>query len=150
MHEASKYAKVIIQNYIVHTPMEEVRTRLSYGLHNRTDDCIYELTIKKKTDKAIARHEVNTTISKRNYTALNDMVATKPLTKVRVATLMPDVLTYMTLDNYDNLDYIVIEVEFPSEDDANSFVVPEWFGKEVTEEKTYSALNLWKKLNNLE
>ena len=46
---------------------------------------------------------------------------------------------------FDGLIYA--EVEFPSEDAANAFAAPEWFGKDVTELGVYqnSALSSMKK-----
>ena len=37
---------------------------------------------------------------------------------------------------------VVCEVEFPNEDEALSFVPPEFFGKEVTSDKRYKNKNL--------
>lgn len=35
------------------------------------------------------------------------------------------------------------EIEFPTEKEANEFVVPEWFGKEVTYDTSYKMKNYW-------
>lgn len=35
-----------------------------------------------------------------------------------------------------------VEVEFPGESESNEFVLPEWFGREVTEEKEYKNQSL--------
>ena len=42
---------------------------------------------------------------------------------------------------------ILAEVEFPSEEEANAFVPPEWFGKDVTFSGDYhnSALAHWQR-----
>ena len=40
---------------------------------------------------------------------------------------------------------ILAEVEFPSEEEANSFVAPEWFGEDVTYSNKYHNSNLSKK-----
>lgn len=36
----------------------------------------------------------------------------------------------------------IVEVEFPSEDDANAFEAPEWFGRDVTTVKGWSNADL--------
>lgn len=37
---------------------------------------------------------------------------------------------------------IMAEVEFDSEEDANSFTPPEWFGEEVTYNRAYHNVNM--------
>jgi adenylate cyclase len=37
---------------------------------------------------------------------------------------------------------VVAEVEFASEDDANAFVAPAWFGREVTDDERYKNQRL--------
>ena len=51
------------------------------------------------------------------------------------------------LDIYhDNLDgLMVVEVEFANEELANNFVKPNWFGREVTDNKDYKNASLAKK-----
>jgi adenylate cyclase len=41
---------------------------------------------------------------------------------------------------------VIAEVEFDSLDMADSFLVPWWFGQEVTQDKSYSNANLYKKI----
>lgn len=44
---------------------------------------------------------------------------------------------------YGNLDWMLsAEVEFKTEEESNKFVTPEWFGKEVTDDKKYKNKNL--------
>ena len=46
------------------------------------------------------------------------------------------------IDEYKDLDLMTVEVEFNSIEEAKEFNPPEWFGKEVTEDKRYKNKNL--------
>lgn len=37
---------------------------------------------------------------------------------------------------------IIVETEFKTEEQADSFIVPDWFGEEITENKRYKNKNL--------
>ncbi|MNL87284.1 hypothetical protein D3C87_2163670 [compost metagenome] len=54
----------------------------------------------------------------------------------------------MEIDLYTQLELAVLEVEFDSLEEAESFVAPEWFGKDVSVEKKYSNKTVWKELQN--
>ena len=44
----------------------------------------------------------------------------------------------------------VVEVEFQSVEDSQSFKVPQWFGKEVTNDLAFKNKSLWRRLNKME
>ena len=46
------------------------------------------------------------------------------------------------LDIYDDFEFATVEVEFESEEEANAFVPPEWFGKDITDNKHFKNKNL--------
>ena len=47
------------------------------------------------------------------------------------------------LDVYNNIDNLLtVEVEFESQEDAENFSVPEWFGEEITNIKEFKNKNL--------
>lgn len=52
----------------------------------------------------------------------------------------------LTLGNADigrSTEFIYGEIEFESKKEAEDFIVPKWFGKEVTEDKKYKMANYW-------
>jgi len=51
---------------------------------------------------------------------------------------------YYEIDIFDDYDFIICEVEFPSEIEALSFVPPEWCVKEVTNDPQYTNIMLAK------
>lgn len=49
------------------------------------------------------------------------------------------------IDSYHDIKgLMVVEVEFPTIEEAESFVPPEWFGNDITEDDTYKNQALWK------
>ena len=48
----------------------------------------------------------------------------------------------LDLFNSPNPNLILAEVEFPSEEAADSFQPPNWFGKEITNDEKYNDYNL--------
>jgi len=45
-------------------------------------------------------------------------------------------------------EYIYGKMEFDSLENANAFVVPDWFGKEITNDSEYKMVNYWKRTRN--
>lgn len=54
----------------------------------------------------------------------------------------------MEIDLYTQLELTVLEVEFDSLEEAESFAAPDWFGEDVSVEKQYSNKTVWKQLQN--
>jgi len=48
------------------------------------------------------------------------------------------------IDIYNDYDFITCEVEFDTEEEANSFIPPDWCIKDVTEDPYYKNVNLAK------
>lgn len=44
------------------------------------------------------------------------------------------------------VNLIVLEVEFPSVEEAKEFIPPDWVKEEVTEDESYKNKNIWKKI----
>jgi CYTH domain-containing protein len=105
----------------------------------------YYLTIKSLNDKSslnIKRLETEIILSKEQYDLLWPITLGKRIVKRRY---------YIEYQNYkieldlykDSLDnFIIAEVEFSSELDANKFIPPSWFGAEVTSDQEYSNAKL--------
>ena len=101
----------------------------------RKDDDKYELTYKSKG--LMVREEYNLLLTKDSYEHLKEKVDGRIITKKRF--MIPYERYVIELDIFegDLAPLVLAEVEFDSEEDANAFVPPEWFGKDVTFSKDY-------------
>ena len=125
--------KKIQQAYLCTNPVVRIRKQ----------DEEYILTYKGKG--LMVREEYNLPLNRDAYEHLLQKADGIVLTKTRYLLPLPQGLT-IELDvfdaPYENLR--LAEVEFSSEEEANSFVPPEWFGEDVTFSKKYhnSVLSL--------
>ncbi|MEF2954966.1 MAG: CYTH domain-containing protein [Blautia sp.] len=125
--------KKIQQAYLCTNPVVRIRKQ----------DEEYILTYKGKG--LMVREEYNLPLNRDAYEHLLQKADGIVLTKTRYFLPLPQGLT-IELDvfdaPYENLR--LAEVEFSSEEEANSFVPPEWFGEDVTFSKKYhnSVLSL--------
>ena len=55
------------------------------------------------------------------------------------------VLTVGMVDKDTINEFCYGEIEFKDEQEANNFIAPKWFGKEVTYDKSYKMKNYWKR-----
>ncbi len=126
----------IEQGYICTDPVIRVR---------QADDK-YILTV--KGEGLMSREEHELPLSKESYDMLRDKADGIVITKRRfliplidAAGDVPDDLSDLTLelDIFGGLHQglIIAEIEFPSEEAANSFVPPEWLSNEVTNDGRY-------------
>lgn len=117
---------MIDQSYISLNP--EIRLR---NCNNES----FELTKKEKYgDSTISRIEKNVSIDKDFYDMLLAGTNGRSFKKTRYIIEMThdDKPHIFYLDLFEDEQDPVIEVEFTSENEANAFVPPEWFGKEMT------------------
>ena len=127
----------IEQGYLSFSP--EVRIR-------KKDKKFY-MTV--KSDGDIAREEYEVEISQNTYEELSSQVKGLVLKKRRYEIPLNKV-DVAELDIYENFeDLKLVEVEFIDIDSANNFVVPCWFGNEVTRDKEFRNKNLAKILRRL-
>lgn len=110
----------------------------------RRDDSDYILTYKSKG--LMTREEYNLPLTKESYEHLSKKVDGRVISKVRYCIPYNDSLT-IELDVFggDLSSLILAEVEFPTEEDANAFVPPSWFGEDVTFSGLYHNSYLSKK-----
>ena len=59
-------------------------------------------------------------------------------------------LTLGRVDSGKDTEFCYGEIEFESKEEAESFKAPEWFGKEVTEDKNFKMSNYWKRTRNID
>ena len=105
-------------------------------LRIRKQDNTYILTY--KGGGMMAREEYNLALNKKSYDHLLEKADGNVLTKTRFLIPIGDGLT-AELDIFEGrfAGLILVEVEFDSVEQAESFTPPAWFGKEVTYDKRY-------------
>ncbi len=98
----------------------------------RKEDDQYYLTYKSRG--LLAREEYNLPLNQASYEHLLTKADGIVLTKQRFLIPLPGTSCTAELDifsgHYKGL--MLVEVEFETEEQANAFVPPEWFGKDVT------------------
>lgn len=102
----------------------------------RKQDDEYYLTY--KSGGLMVREEYNLPLTQKSYYHLREKADGFLITKKRYLIPYDDKLT-IELDVFegDLAGLIIAEVEFDTEDDANAFTPPEWFGEDVTFSSKY-------------
>ena len=120
---------IIEQAYLTDNPVIRVR---------REDDSYY-MTYKGVggANTSLAHEEYNLPLTKEAYDTLLSKSEGNIIRKKRI--LIPYGANTIELDIFDEpfKPLIIAEVEFGSEDAANDFVPPDWFGEDVTGDKRY-------------
>ena len=121
----------INQSYIGVNPVSRVRKMGNKYFYNQKGT---GTLVREENEKEITEDTYNKIIKYRIGRIINKLRYRIPLENELVA----------ELDYYlDDLSPLVtVEVEFKSLEDANSFVAPTWFGKEITEDVRYKNDNL--------
>lgn len=109
----------------------------------RKDNDNYELTYKSKG--LMVREEHTLPLTKDSYEHLKQKVDGRIISKTRYLIPFDKKLT-IELDVFHNdlAPLLLAEVEFPSEELANAFLPPSWFGEDVTFSTQYHNSNLSK------
>ena len=130
--DITKYPyKQISQAYISFSPTIRIR--------KSNED--YILTVKGKGH--LAREEFELPLSKEDYDRLFLKTEGTPVIKKRYLVPVAGDLTAEVDIYVGELEgLLTTEVEFPSLEEAEAFVSPEWFGKDVSEEKAYKNTSL--------
>lgn len=113
--------RTISQGYLNTNPVVRIRR----------DDGKYELTYKSKG--FMAREEYNLPLTREAYEHLLTKIDGRLIEKKRYMIPLEHGLT-AELDVFEGTlaPLILVEVEFSSEEEADSFVPPSWFGEDVT------------------
>lgn len=130
----------IDQTYLAIEDGQELRVRKITDL----DSGEVTFTHTFKDGKGISRKEIEYDISEGLYNQMIEAVKAVPLVKTRTTAVWNGIT--VEIDVYTQLQLTVIEVEFDSLEEAESFKAPEWFGQDVSTEKKYSNKTVWKEL----
>lgn len=95
----------------------------------------FELTCKGKGK--LAREELNLPISQDQFDHLRTKIEGRPIEKRRYKLPCPPYTIELDIFHGHMEGLILAEVEFPSLEEADRFVPPAWFGREVTEDSRY-------------
>ena len=126
--------RVIEQGYLCTNPVVRVR---------KDNDSFY-LTYKGKG--MMAREEYNLPLTEEAYSHLIGKADGNIITKHRYE--IPDGNGYtIELDIFDGVfsGTVLAEVEFASVEDADNYILPDWFSEDVTNNKDYHNSNMSKK-----
>lgn len=116
----------IEQGYLCTSPVVRIRK----------EDDTYYLTYKGKGK--MAREEYNLPLTAESYAHLCEKIDGRLITKVRYLVPIHDGLTAeVDVFSSPQQGLHLAEVEFGSIEAANTFIPPEWFGEDVTEDGRY-------------
>lgn len=101
----------------------------------RRDNENYELTY--KSGGMMARQEYNLPLTKDSYEHLKAKVDGRIITKKRYMIPLDPYTVELDIFEGDLSPLIIAEVEFPSVEEANTFIAPDWFGEDVTYDGHY-------------
>jgi CYTH domain-containing protein len=141
----------IERKYLVHTLPENYDSypcrQLEQGylckepvVRIRQDNDQYELTYKSKG--LLVREEINMPLTREAYEHLREKVDGRLITKKRYMIPYQEYMIELDIFEGDLAPLIFAEVEFNSEEEANVFMAPDWFGEDVTFEAKYKNSNL--------
>lgn len=122
--------RILEQGYLCTEPVVRIRQ----------DNDRYELTYKSKG--LMVREEHNLPLTQDAYEHLKTKVDGHIISKKRY--MIPLSPYTIELDIFEGIHapLVLAEVEFSSEDEANAFVPPDWFGEDVTFSTQYHNSNL--------
>ena len=125
----------ITQTYLNYSP--EIRVR-------NISDQRYMMAIKTglTEEQGLTRDERQYDLTKEEYEHLLSKQEGNTIYKTRYQ-IKVDNYQYAFDYFHEQLDGLTyVEIEFPSEEEANNFQAPDWFGKDVTNEKKYKNQSL--------
>ena len=130
----------IEQTYLAMDSNEEIRVRKITDMS--TNQTSYTHTFKR--GNGLVREEIEYEISESIYGQMMKAFGYVPLTKNRITAQFDN--RTVEIDIYDQIQLAVLELEFVSLEEAESYQAPEWFGADISSEKQYSNKKVWKEL----
>lgn len=134
MSQVSK--QYIYQTYLAFSDDQEIRVR---KLVDSSGESHYTHTF--KSGHGMVREEVEYSITETIYKQLLERTGLIPLEKIRT-TLEAGGFTF-EIDEYKQIDLLVVEVEFPDLQAAQQFEPPTWFGRELGSEEEFRNKSMW-------
>ena len=115
---------------------------LSYEPEIRIRKDASKFYITKKSEGNLTREEEEIEITSELYNILSDLIDGKEIKKTRYYVSIDKYIAEVNFYHEELEGFSMIEVEFPNEEEANSFSIPNWFGEEVTHLEEYKNKNL--------
>lgn len=140
------------QGYLSHAPEVRIRSKVRLpgeeSAVSATESASYTLCIKGDGD--LVREELEWKISEAEFAVLQKMLTTRMITKLYRRYQLPEQLIAecSLVDPDSPHSFLYVEVEFESESQAERFVPPEYFGKEITTDKSYKMKHYWNRIKN--
>lgn len=125
-----------------HKELEQAYLCTAPVVRVRKEDDEYYLTY--KGGGMLAREEYNLPLNKASYEHLLAKHDGRIITKTRYCIPLLPYTIELDVFHGELAPLIMAEVEFPSEEEAKSFVPPEWFIKDVTFDSRYHNSNMAK------
>jgi len=132
-----------VQTYLQFNP--EVRIRVQMHWDDNTE--YFKYLLETKSDGDLTRNETKKSLTKVEYYAIRNLVEGHILKDCKDYQLGRYTLT---LAQVDNSDFFYGEIEFETEDEANAFIVPDWFGGETTYDRDYKMRNYYRRKYGVE
>ncbi len=131
--EQATVSKSIKQSYLAIDKQREVRLRQLDG---------NEIFLTVKSSGKLSREEIEIELTEEQSEAMLGLLEDEPVEKTRYQLQTGEQL--IEVDEYRGKlrGLLVAEVEFVSERQANEFIPPSWFGKEVTDDSRFKNKNL--------
>lgn len=136
------HKKVIEQGYLCHNPIVRIRkSNEEYYLTYKSKMGLCE----RKIGGPLINHEVELPLTPEAYETLRGKTENHIIYKTRYHIPLPNE-RIAELDIFEgHLHGLqMVEVEFDSEEEANEFTPPDWFGIELTEDRRFSNYHLSK------
>lgn len=117
----SFHCRILEQGYLNTNPVVRIRR----------DNDKYELTY--KSSGLMARQEYNLPLDQESYEHMLTKIDGRLIQKKRyMIPLNPELTAELDIFEGSLAPLMLVEVEFPTEEAANTFTAPEWFGEDVT------------------
>lgn len=134
--------KIIEQGYLCHNPIVRIRkSNEDYILTYKSKDGLENVT----KGGPIINNEVELPLTEEAYQTLKTKVEGNLIYKTRYLIPLAKGLT-VELDIFEGVlsGLVFAEVEFPDIKSAQKFIAPDWFGKDLSEDKRFTNYNLSK------
>jgi len=124
-----------------HVEIEQAYISIDPTVRLRKRNNEYYLTVKQ--NGLLAREEMEIALTEKQFKNLWDKIETNVIQKTRALIPLQNGLT-AEIDIYHGVlqGLMTVEVEFDSIAQANSFIPPGWFGRDVTDDPKYNNSSL--------